>query len=215
MTTPYTLYSDFNCPFCYAMHERLHEMNLLARCEWRGVQHASHLPRPMKPWQGSLGAELRHEVTVVQRLATGLPIALPPGKPNTRPAIEQAVVLLQRDRSHMMPFVRETYRAFWCEGRDISDPAVLRQLVEQVGGSPESMGTINGEDRQVAHEWEAAWHVTGPVRGSSRLSHRRVSSLSAAHPQKRSSGSSPEGIMRRPDSSHRFATPADVLLPCS
>ena len=161
MTVPYTLYSDFNCPFCYAMHERLHEMNLLALCEWRGVQHASHLPRPMKPWQGSLGAELRHEVTVVQRLAPGLPIALPPGKPNTRPAIEQAVALLRRDPSHMMTFVRETYRAFWCEGRDISDPEVLRQLVEQVGGSPESMGTIDDEDRQVAQEWEAAWHVTG------------------------------------------------------
>ena len=115
------LYSDFNCPFCYAMHERLHEMDLIARCEWRGVQHASHLPRPMKPWQGSLEAELRHEVAVVQRLAPGLPIALPPGKPNTKLAIEQAVALLRRDPSHMMAFVRETYRAFWCEGRDISD----------------------------------------------------------------------------------------------
>jgi predicted DsbA family dithiol-disulfide isomerase len=155
------LYSDFNCPFCYAMHERLHEMHLLALCEWRGVQHASHLPRPMKPWQGSLGAELRHEVSVVQRLAPGLPIALPPGKPNTKPAIEQAVELLHRDPSHMMAFVRETYRAFWCEGRDISDPGVLRQLVEQVGGSLEAVGTINGEDRRVAQEWESAWHATG------------------------------------------------------
>jgi predicted DsbA family dithiol-disulfide isomerase len=143
------------------MHERLHEMNLLALCEWRGVQHASHLPRPMKSWQGSLEAELRHEVAVVQRLAPGLPIALPPGKPNTKPAIEQAVVLLQRDPSHMMAFVRETYRAFWCEGRDISDPGVLRQLVEQVGGSLEAVGTINGEDRRVAQEWESAWHATG------------------------------------------------------
>lgn len=155
------LYSDFNCPFCYAMHERLHEMNLIGRCEWRGVQHASHLPRPMKPWQGALGAELRHEVTVVQRLAPGLPIALPPGKPNTRPAIEQAVVLLGRDQSHGMAFVCETYRAFWCEGKDISDPEVLRQLAELAGGSPESVGTITNESRQVAQEWEAAWHVTG------------------------------------------------------
>ena len=161
MTAPYTLYSDFNCPFCYAMHERLHEMALLDRCEWRGVQHASHLPRPMKPWQGSLGAELRHEVAVVQRLAPGLPIALPPGKPNTRPAIEQSVALLLRDQSHMMTFVRETYRAFWCEGRDISDPGVLRQLVEQVGDSSESMDTINDEDRQATQKWEAAWHATG------------------------------------------------------
>jgi len=161
MTASYSLFSDFNCPFCYAMHERLHEMNLLARCEWRGVQHASHLPRPMKPWQGSLGAELRHEVEVVARLAPGLPIALPPGKPNTRPAIEQAVALLRRDQALGMAFVPETYRAFWCEGKDISDPAVLRQLVEQVGGSPEDVGTINGEDRRMAQEWEAAWHSTG------------------------------------------------------
>jgi predicted DsbA family dithiol-disulfide isomerase len=161
MSSGTILFSDFNCPFCYAMHERLHEMNLLALCEWRGVQHASHLPRPMKPWQGSLGAELRHEVAVVERLAPGLPIALPPGKPNTRPAIEQAVALLRRDQALGMAFVRETYRAFWCEGKDISDPAVLRQLVEQVAGSPEEVGTINGENRRVAQEWEAAWHSTG------------------------------------------------------
>lgn len=155
------LYSDFNCPFCYAMHERLHEMNVLDRCEWRGVQHASHLPRPMKPWQGSLGAELRHEVSVVQRLVPGLPIALPPGKPNTRPAIEQAVALLRRDPSHMMTFVRETYRAFWCEGKDISDTEVLKQLVEQAGSSSESLETIESEDRRMAQEWETAWHLTG------------------------------------------------------
>jgi predicted DsbA family dithiol-disulfide isomerase len=60
-----------------------------------------------------------------------------------------------------MAFVRETYRAFWCEGRDISDPLVLRQLVEQVGGLQESMGPIDDESRQVAQEWEAAWHRTG------------------------------------------------------
>ena len=161
MIPPYILYSDFNCPFCYAMHERLHEMNVLALCEWRGVQHAPQLPRPMKPWQGPLGAELRHEVAVVQRLAPGLPIALPPGKPNTKPAIEQAVALLRRDRSHGMAFVRETYRAFWCGGSDISDPAVIRQLAEQGGGSQESRGSINDESRQVAQAWEAAWHVTG------------------------------------------------------
>lgn len=161
MTASYFLYSDFNCPFCYAMHERLHEMNLLARCEWRGVQHASHLPLPMKPWQGSLGAELRHEVAVVQRLAPGLPIALPSGKPNTRPAIEQAMGLLRRDPSHMMAFVRETYRAFWCEGKDISDPEVLRQLVEQAGGSPENIGPVNEEDHLLAKLWGAAWRDTG------------------------------------------------------
>lgn len=156
MSDSYVLYSDFNCPFCYALHERLHDMNLLARCEWRGVQHAPQLPRPMKPWQDSLGAELRHEVAVVQRLAPGQPIALPSGKPNTRPAIELAVSLLRQDSIRAMEFVRRTYRVFWCEGRDISDPRVLTQLVGE-----ESVDGVDEESRRIVQEWEAAWHATG------------------------------------------------------
>jgi predicted DsbA family dithiol-disulfide isomerase len=153
---PFLLYSDFNCPFCYALHERLHDLHVIDRCEWRGVQHAPHLPRPMKPWSGSLGAELRHEVAVVQRLAPGLPIVLPPGKPNTLPAIELAVGLLRTDRERGMEFVRSTYRAFWCEGKDISDPVVLRALA----GDDES-GRLDGSSRGIAQDWETAWHETG------------------------------------------------------
>jgi len=152
----FLLYSDFNCPFCYALHERLHDLHVIDRCEWRGVQHAPHVPRPMKPWGGSLGAELRHEVAVVQRLAPGLPIILPPGKPNTRPAIELAVGLLRTDRERGMEFVRATYRAFWCDGKDISDPSVL-SLLSQGFLDPER----ESENRQIAQAWESAWHETG------------------------------------------------------
>lgn len=152
----FELFSDFNCPFCYALHERLHDMKLIDRCEWRGVQHAPHLPRPMKPWRGSLGAELRHEVEIVRGLAPGLPIALPPGKPNTRLAIERAIGLLRRDRARGMEFVLQAYQAFWREGRDISDPQVLRELAEE---SVE--GESNDHLRRIAQEWETAWHATG------------------------------------------------------
>ncbi|HBR49867.1 MAG TPA: hypothetical protein DEA71_07255 [Nitrospira sp.] len=150
------LYSDFNCPFCYALHERLHDVGVIDRCEWRGVQHAPQLPRPMKPWSGSLGAELRHEVTMVQRLAPGLPIALPPGKPNTLPAIEQAIMLLQKEPRVGMDFVRRTYRAFWCEGRDISDPVVLKELA---GEHVVEKG--DGQSQVLAQKWETAWHAIG------------------------------------------------------
>lgn len=153
---PYLLYGDFNCPFCYALHERLHEMQLIDHCEWRGVQHAPHLPRPMKEWEGSLGAELRHEVALVQRLAPGLPLVLPAGKPNTGPAIERAIQLLKRDRSEGMAYVKRAYRAFWCNGQDISDQAVLIQLAEGPGE-----GEAGDESRCIAREWEAAWHATG------------------------------------------------------
>src|SRR5574341_165313 len=81
------VYSDFNCPFCYAMHERLHGYGVLDRVAWRGVQHAPHLPIPMARWNGPLMDELRHEVAMVGRLAPTLPIVVPEGKPNTGPAI--------------------------------------------------------------------------------------------------------------------------------
>jgi len=152
----FELFSDFNCPFCYALHERLYDLNLIDRCDWRGVQHAPHLPSPMKPWQGSLGAELRHEVAVVQRLAPELPITLPPGKPNTKPAIERAIALLGLNRTNGMEFIRRTYRAFWCEGRDISDRKVLGDLA---GDSMEEAS--NDSSRRIAQEWEIAWHATG------------------------------------------------------
>lgn len=146
----HVLYSDFNCPFCYALHERLHDMNLLDRIDWRGVQHAPHLPRPMKPWEGSLGAELRHEVDVVQRLAPNLPISLPPGKPNTKQAIALAASQLQQDRDEGMKVVRALYRAFWCDGKDLSNPLVL----DEFGIADETdLDRLTGE-------WTEGWHAT-------------------------------------------------------
>ena len=108
----FTLFSDFNCPFCYALHERLHEIQLLDRCVWHGIEHAPHLPIPMKPWHGSLSAELRHEVSVVRRLAPYLPLTEPAGKPNTGRAIAWTAELLERDREAAMTAVRAVYRAF-------------------------------------------------------------------------------------------------------
>ena len=100
---------------------------------------------------------LRHEVGMVQRLAPGLPIQLPPGKPNTRPAIERAIGLLREDLQRGMEFVRKTYQAFWCEGSDISDPSVLDLLAN----GPLLSSDHEGNNRQAAQEWEEAWHLTG------------------------------------------------------
>jgi predicted DsbA family dithiol-disulfide isomerase len=152
----FTLFSDFNCPFCYALHERLHELQLIDSCAWQGVQHAPHLPRPMKPWAGSLSAELRHEVSVVRRLAPDLPVQLPTGKPNTGPAIEFAAELLALDRRAGMTLVRTIYRAFWLEGRDISEAQVLTELA----GYPTAQESSE-KGQAGAREWAAAWEATG------------------------------------------------------
>ncbi len=156
----FELYSDFNCPFCYALHEQLHEMNLIDRCAWRGVQHAPYLPRPMGRWRGSLGSELKHEVAVVQRLAPNLPISLPSGKPNTGAAIRLAASLLRRDHEAGMEFIRSAYRAFWCDGLDLSDPAVMESLAMKAGGERSADRGDDGSSRMIG-EWEEAWHATG------------------------------------------------------
>lgn len=150
----FILYSDFNCPFCYALHERLYELKLIEQVDWHGVQHAPYLPIPMSTWQGTMKAELQHEVAVVQQLAPELPIALPAGKPNTRPAIDAAIHIFQQDHDRGLEFVREVYRAFWLEGRDISDAAVLAKLA----GDVKAIGSVN---TRIAEEWEVAWHETG------------------------------------------------------
>ena len=35
----YRLFSDVNCPFCYAMHERLYTLGLMEQISWHGVFH--------------------------------------------------------------------------------------------------------------------------------------------------------------------------------
>jgi 2-hydroxychromene-2-carboxylate isomerase len=90
----------------------------------------------MARWSGTSGAELCHEVALVQRLAPGLAISLPPGKPNTRRTIEMAASLLSQDVGRGMEFIRQTYRAFWCQWQDLSDPMVLTRLAKAIEGEP-------------------------------------------------------------------------------
>lgn len=158
---PYVCYSDFNCPFCYAMHERLIEAGASDHVEWRGVQHAPYLPVPMKAWQGRYAAELQQEVALVKQLAPALAIALPPGKPNTRRALSAAASAIRQDARRGGELVRALYAAFWRDGADLSDAAVLNGLMERSGihvdGAPWD-DTAIGEQLE---RWDEAWRDTG------------------------------------------------------
>jgi len=114
----------------------------------------------MRPWEGAAKAELQHEVTVVKRLAPDLAIALPKGKPNTVRAIDRAARLLSQDVSSGMEFVRLLYAAFWRDGLDISDEAVLDQLA--AGYADKRIPGRPGEPpKLITREWEERWHETG------------------------------------------------------
>lgn len=162
------LYSDFNCPFCYAMHERLHSLGVMDRVSWQGVQHAPHLPVPMADWAGHLGAELTQEVQMVRRLAPELPIAVPRGKPNTGAAIAASERALHIDPFRGGEFVRSLYRLFWVEGRDLSDDAVLQREADRQGFIPEQIVgsnaiTVDAVLRAWNEQWAEADHQGVPL----------------------------------------------------
>ena len=162
MTPAAVVYSDFNCPFCYALNERLLAIRAAPGLSWRGVQHAPHLQSPMVRWAGALGAELRHEVAMVRRLAPALPIAVPPGKPNTALAIRAVARALELDPQRAHFFKDGLYRAFWTEGADISDAGVLNVLAVKAG-FPEGFcaDLVDPAIVSLCDRWQAEWERSG------------------------------------------------------
>jgi predicted DsbA family dithiol-disulfide isomerase len=157
----FVLYSDFNCPFCYALHEQLLAHGVMENVGWRGVQHAPHLPVPMARWQGRMLDELRREVALVGRLAPDLPISPPGGKPNTGPAIHLAASVLAHDPARGSEFVRLLYRLFWLDGLDISDAGVLGDALVEQGLDPQAFLVRHGPGVQMLTEWDDGWRKTG------------------------------------------------------
>lgn len=149
------LYSDFNCPFCYATHERLERLGLHGRVEWRGVEHAPELPVPMRCFEGAPAAELEREVEAIRLRAGEVPIAVPPGKPNTGPAIRLAAAAMERSPERGEALVLALYRRFWRHGEDISDPAVLERIGGEAGLPPLA------DEAEPARSWQREWWRLG------------------------------------------------------
>jgi predicted DsbA family dithiol-disulfide isomerase len=147
-----TIYSDFNCPFCYATHERLAALGLHEQVRWRGVQHSPELPLPMRPAEGPFKAELAEEVESIRRRAPEVPIEVPPGKPNTGPAIELAAAASGDVADDL---VLGLYRRFWRDGEDLSDPDVLAAAAAVAGEAGDRDGTA------LAREWQREWSRLG------------------------------------------------------
>ncbi|MGH9196011.1 MAG: DsbA family oxidoreductase [Acidimicrobiia bacterium] len=158
MTPDFVLYSDFNCPFCYALGERVMALGVVDRIDWRGVQHAPHLPTPMAHAGPTFASELSREVQFVQRLAPEVPIALPRGKPNTARAIVAVAAAMDRDPAKAHRFAASLYRVFWQHGADISDPSVIRDLAHHAD-LPDLLMTPQAVQRITA--WHEAWMDRG------------------------------------------------------
>ncbi|UXR64005.1 DsbA family protein [Bdellovibrio bacteriovorus] len=152
------LFSDFNCPFCYALEERLVALHLSSSVDWKGVQHDPDLPEPRQIATYSLSRALEREVVHVKELAPEVDIAFPVGKPNTRRAIEYSIAAARLDAMLGLVYRHTIAREMWVNGEDISDEALLAKLGHQLGLNNLAVSEV---DRVLAQMWRTEWEQLG------------------------------------------------------
>jgi len=147
-------FTDLNCPFCYALHERLSAWGLVDIFEWRLVEHASHV------LDGPFGLEqegiLTEEVIAVHHRAPDVPLLLPSKRMrSTEP--NRLLVYVQRLHPEKLHTFRGTlYRALWTKGLDIGETTVLRDLVEE-HGLPTHLVDMVSEEPFELELWQNQW----------------------------------------------------------
>ena len=156
-----TLFTDLNCPFCYATEQRLERLGLEDEIVWRGVEHEPDLPVPMDRDDEEIAAEVAEEVRSVRSRAAEVEIAVPPGKANTAPGLVAAAAAMRVDPGRGAAFRQSVYGAFWRDGRDISDPAVLDELAREHDLAPLR---TSAEDVRAVSAWRLEWERS-PLRG--------------------------------------------------
>jgi predicted DsbA family dithiol-disulfide isomerase len=78
----------------------------------------------------------------------GVPIEQQPRMPNTRRAL--AAAEYARDAGRLDPFRHEAMRAYWREGRDLEDPAVIQAIARTAGVDPGAAAAAMHEPRWLA-----------------------------------------------------------------
>lgn len=156
------LFSDPNCPFCYALEERLNVLGFDGMVQWCGVQHAPMLAVPRMAHAPRMNAMIQQEVRAVQHLAPEVPVQAVTGKPNSGPAIRLVAAAEQIDARRARQLRLSLYRALWQYNEDISDPNVLT-FAARTFGFPELAAERSDESAGAARAraWQEAWEETG------------------------------------------------------
>lgn len=146
------VYADFNCPFCFALHERLISSNLIERVDWRSIEHAPKITFDVNDYQ--MQSELTHEVSRVRKLAPDVSIMVPPARPNSHLASELATEIQKIDPETANVLRKLIYRALWVDGKDLGQQYILEEILRNAGISipKTSLSSINK-----LHQWQQEW----------------------------------------------------------
>jgi diguanylate cyclase (GGDEF)-like protein len=146
------VYADFNCPFCYALNERLHAMDLDDRVEFRSVEHA---PEASSAHSGlKVLTELTREVAEARRRAPSIEIAVPLFRPNSVAAAVLLDVVSKKQPRNAPHLRRRIFQALWVEGLDISHPEILQFLLDELGIDVSSTDLEASADLSA---WQQQW----------------------------------------------------------
>ena len=151
----FVIYADFNCPFCYALNELVHAMNLEQQVEWRSIEHAVNASSSLCSFESL--SELASEVSEVRRRAPATDIRVPVFRPNSGPASKVVARAARIDPVKAAGLRRAIYRALWVDAADISDADVLQKLLREHGLElPDADDAVEAELAQ----WQSQWDGT-------------------------------------------------------
>ncbi|WP_271272774.1 diguanylate cyclase [Aliamphritea hakodatensis] len=151
-----TVYGDFNCPFCYALHEHLAAHDWLTDVRWQLIEHAPDAQ--IREFTLDEQVELASEVAIVRHRAPEIHIALPPIRSNTRRANQLSASLELIYPEKAPAFRLAVYRALWQQGRDIAQEQVLLEILTECGLTPSEIQSDNLAQREaLLLKWQTGW----------------------------------------------------------
>jgi diguanylate cyclase (GGDEF)-like protein len=152
----YVVFTDLNCPFCFAVHERLVRWALADSVQWRLVEHASHIiDGPLTMAQEAL---LAKEVASVHHRAPDVEIALPARRCSATRANRLLLEVQQRSPEAAPSLRTALYRAIWQDGLDVDDDVVLTTLLQREGLP--ALNEMNLEDSpSLLDTWQEEWQT--------------------------------------------------------
>jgi len=127
----FVVYADFNCPFCYALNERLHVLGMGDHIDYRSVEHLPETSSDQCGLETLIG--LTREVVELRRRSPSIEIAVPLFRPNSAPASVLLDVVSKQYPRKASYLRRRIYHALWVEGLDISDSEILQFLLDELG----------------------------------------------------------------------------------
>ena len=148
----FVIYADFNCPFCYALNERLQALGLEDRIDYRSVQHAPAASSERS--EVSILAALSREVADVRRRAPSVQIATPLFRPSSAAATELLDRVSRQSPQYASRLRRAIFQALWVEGLDISLPEVLESLLLQ---QDIDLGLVKTGSSEALSAWQTEW----------------------------------------------------------